>query len=152
MNRTLAILFTLIFLAPALASGEGHSISATTKISSDDQYDALLIECFTDLNGEGCSDNNDGDVQLNWWAWIDETGSHWPDDDAKARSGEIGVSLTDDSAKIVYNADQDADDARSKMNTVQEQQPIINLEGEIQLIEENDNFLVFGVNAVFTLF
>ena len=64
------------------------------------------------------------------------------DDDAKARSGEIGFSLTDDSAKIVYNADEDADDARSKMNTVQEQQPIINLEGEIQLIEENDNFLI----------
>ena len=142
MNRTLAILLTLIFLAPALASAEGPSITATTKISSDNQPNGMLVECFTNQNGEGCSDNNDGDVQLNWWAWSDETGSQWPDDDAKARSGEIGVSLTVDSAKIVYNADEDENSARSKMNTVQEQQPVINLEGEIQLIEENDNFLV----------
>ena len=74
MNRTLAILLTLIFLAPALASAEGHSITATTKITSDNQSNGLLIECFTNQNAEGCSDNNDGDVQLNWWAWVMKLG------------------------------------------------------------------------------
>lgn len=141
MNKILAILLGLIFLAPSLASGESLSITATTKISPAKQSDGLLIECFTDSNGDGCSGNNDGDVQLNWWSWSDETGSQWPDDDAKARAGQIGVTLMIDSAKIVYNADEDEVAANAKMSDKQEQ-PVINLEGEIQLIEENDNFLV----------
>ena len=88
----------------------------------------MLVESFLGPQAERVGETAEG-VQLTWWPWSDETGSNWPDDDAKARIGQLGLS---GEAGTLYNGQIDLQTA----NAMQFQTPLIDLEGTIELVRE----------------
>ena len=69
----------------------------------------MLIECFVAITTDDCEDASENTVVLNWWAYSDETNSNWPDDDAKARAGELFVNLTTDESQMITNEEISAE-------------------------------------------
>jgi len=88
----------------------------------------VLVESFLGPQAERVGESAEG-VQLTWWPWSDETGSNWPDDDAKARIGQLGLS---GEAGTLYNGQIDLQTA----SAMQFQTPLIDLEGTIELVRE----------------
>ena len=73
---------------------------------------------------------------MNWWAYSDETNSNWPDDDAKARAGELFVNLTTDDAQMITNEEISAEVANDNRNEIQELLPVVSLVGELNVYQE----------------
>ena len=94
MHRAAFLIALLLIPALITASANQDEPLASTAIGSQESPDTSLKECFVGIDTDGCDDSSSNDILLNWWSWSDETNSDWPDDDAKARAGEL---LLDDS-------------------------------------------------------
>ena len=85
-----AALLTSCAAPMALASENSQSI-VSKLIPAPEAPSQMLIESFLQDNGDAPDGADEGEgVRLSWWSWSDETGSDWPDDDAKARYGQLG--------------------------------------------------------------
>ena len=95
MNKWLVCLVAVIVCPGFIAfSAAQQDAVASSEIPAALPVSESLSECFVDIDTTQCSDSSPSSVMLNWWSWSDETGSNWPDDDAKARAGEIGINVT----------------------------------------------------------
>jgi hypothetical protein len=86
----------------------------------------MLVETFLD-QGANLPHDDSEHLHLTWWSWSDETGSNWPDDDAKARRGQLGM---DGSSTTVFNEQEQEATAKTLFLT----EPVLTLEGSIQLM------------------
>ena len=130
MNKWLVCLVAVILFPGFIAiSAAQQDAIASSKIPAALPVSDSLTECFVDLEVTQCNDSSPSSVMLNWWSWSDETGSNWPDDDAKARAGEIGINVTQNNS--VANINQQSGDL-----------PIIELTGNLNLISELDGYRI----------
>ena len=86
----------------------------------------MLVETFLDQAANPPHDVQEH-LHLTWWSWSDETGSNWPDDDAKARRGQLGM---DGTSPTVFNEQDQEATAKTLLLT----EPVLTLEGSIQLM------------------
>jgi hypothetical protein len=138
---TLLLLFCTSLAPFALA--EDNQVDTVSKaIPAPEPPSQMLIESFMDRSGE-YPDASGGGVHLSWWPWSDETGSNWPDDDAKARIGQLG--LTNESVTIY-----DGQPTRSDALTLQYDELVIDLEGEIHLVRDDTGGVALSMPVTFT--
>ena len=118
MNKWLVCLVAVILCPAFIAlSAAQQDAVASSEIPAALPVSESLTECFVDLDTTQCSANSPSSSTLNWWSWSDETGSNWPDDDAKARAGELGLNVTQNNS--VSNINQQSGD-----------RPIVELTGD----------------------
>ena len=102
-KMVLTVLLLLISPAIMATSAADDEPIVSSRIGEVAAFDDVLIECFVAITTDDCEDTSENAVVLNWWAYSDETNSNWPDDDAKARAGELFVNLTTDESQIIAN-------------------------------------------------
>ena len=125
----------------ALFAAAENNIIATTPIGNPENKSVSLSECFVTINAEQCDITGDT-IVLNWWPWSDETGSNWPDDDAKARAGELMINVSKDSPTVVINEELAGQNITDNSEKIEHLMPIINLKGQINLLEDNSNYRI----------
>ena len=91
---------------------------------------------------EDCAINSQDDLVLNWWPWSDETNSNWPDDDAKARAGELLLNLSQNNPLSVTNEELTVGQANENRQQIEDLLPVISLSGELNVYEELDGHRV----------
>ena len=131
-----AVLLLLICPAIITASAAEDDAIASSKIGEVATFDDVLIECFVAITTDDCNAASENAVVLNWWAYSDETNSNWPDDDAKARSGELFVNLTTDEAQMITNEEISAEVANDNGNEIEDILPVVSLVGELNVYQE----------------
>ena len=109
---------------------------ASSKIGEAAAFGDVLIECFVAITTDDCEDTSENTVVLNWWAYSDETNSNWPDDDAKARAGELFVNLTTDESQMITNEEISAEVANDNRNEIEDMLPVVSLVGELNVYQE----------------
>ena len=85
----LALMLTSCMVPSALAD-EAPEGTVSKAIPEPEKPSQMLIESFMDSDANEPEWSDKG-VHLSWWPWSDETGSNWPDDDAKSRLGQLGL-------------------------------------------------------------
>ncbi len=133
-----AVLLMLAFPAVIAASAADDEPIATSKIDNVTTFDEVLMECFVAITTDDCDAASDNTVVLNWWSYSDETNSNWPDDDAKARAGELFVNLTKDDAQIIINEEISSQQANDNRNEIDNLLPVVSLVGELNIYQELD--------------
>ena len=135
-KMVLTVLLLLISPAIMATSAADDEPIASSKIGEVSTFDDMLIECFVAITTEDCEDASENTVVLNWWAYSDETNSNWPDDDAKARAGELFVNLTTDESQIITNEEINAEIANDNRNEIEGMLPVVSLVGELNVYQE----------------
>ena len=160
----IALVCSLFLLAPMLISSVSAQsepeevIFASTAIPSPLAKNIVLVEQFIEDTPNADDDEQkdlwrkyqarDDVLPLSWWKWSDETGSDWPDDDAKARAGQLGMEQqSQQQAQYVLNSNieqfQDIDEAILRASDFSVQEVVIELSGNIILtINEQDQYEV----------
>lgn len=129
----------LLLLSPATVSVAANSSDAvaTTSLGSPESTDTTLVECFVSINAESCV-STPNSILLNWWQWSDETKSNWPDDDAKARAGELLIDTPPNQSTRIINEETEIDLALSNRDNFTAKLPVIQLTGELALHNDVD--------------
>ena len=142
--KRLVTFILILLLSPCLfyVSAAENEVIASTSIGDSKESHISLTECFMSISTHLCDVQNDSTITLNWWPWSDQTGSNWPDDDAKSRSGELGVNLTEEESITVINEVENGENISTNHLQIKADMPIVDLSGELQLIEEGDEFRI----------
>ena len=135
-KMVLTVLLLLISPAIMATSAADDEPIASSKIGEAAAFDDVLIECFVAITTDDCEDASENTVVLNWWAYSDETNSNWPDDDAKARAGELFVNLTTDESQMITNEEISAEVANDNRNEIEGMLPVVSLVGELNVYQE----------------
>jgi hypothetical protein len=108
MQRSAVPLMLLVLatcVAPYAHAADEPTETVSIAIPAQEPPSRMLIETFLD-QGANLPQDESEHLHLTWWSWSDETGSNWPDDDAKARRGQLGM---DGNSTTVFNEqDQEA--------------------------------------------
>ncbi len=82
-----------IISVPLAATEEPITVTqiASTPIPQPLDSSVVLVEHFIAPNHTSDPPSSNDVLYFSWWKWSDETNSNWPDDDAKARLGELGL-------------------------------------------------------------
>ena len=136
--RKMTVVVLLLLISPAVigTSAAEDDVIATSKIDNVTTFDEVLIECFVAITTDDCDAASENNVVLNWWAYSDETNSNWPDDDAKARAGELFANLTTDNAQMIINEEFSIQQADDNRNEIKEILPVVSLVGELNVYQE----------------
>jgi len=150
----IAITFSMLLLSPIILSSVSaqeesiENIWASSAIPPPIAKDVVLVEQFIEDTPNADDDeqqdlwriyqNRDDVLPLSWWKWSDETGSDWPDDDAKARAGQLGMQQqSQDQALYVLNSNieqyQDVDEAIEQAKNFSIEETVLDLSGDIVL-------------------
>lgn len=135
-KMVLTVLLLLISPAIMATSAADDEPIASSKIDEAAAFGDVLIECFVAITTDDCEDASENTVVLNWWAYSDETNSNWPDDDAKARAGELFVNLTTDESQMITNEEISAEVANNNRNEIEGMLPVVSLVGELNVYQE----------------
>ena len=127
---------------PFSEASSTEEIGVSKAIPEAQDPSVLLVESFLGPQAERVGESAEG-VQLTWWPWSDETGSNWPDDDAKARIGQLGLS---GEAGTLYNGQIDLQTA----SALQFQTLLIELEGTIALVREETGDISLSIEVELT--
>ena len=119
-------------------SASQDDLIASTEIGSAASPDTSLNECFVALDTNVCPHHLSDDLILNWWSWSDETNSNWPDDDAKARAGELLINISENTPTLITNEEISSEQAISNRNMLVNELPIISLTEELDVYAETD--------------
>ena len=138
MHRAAFLIALLLIPALITASANQDEPLASTAIGSQESPDTSLKECFVGIDADGCDDSSSNDILLNWWSWSDETNSDWPDDDAKARAGELLLGDSESYPTLVTNEANSSEQAQSNRLAIISEHPIVTLSGELNLYPELD--------------
>ena len=112
--------------APFAHAADEPTETVSIAIPAQEPPSRMLIETFLD-QGANLPQDESEHLHLTWWSWSDETGSNWPDDDAKARRGQLGM---DGNSTTVFNEQDQEATAKTLLLT----EPVLTLEGSIQLM------------------
>ena len=135
-KMVLTVLLLLISPAIMATSAADDEPIVSSRIGEVAAFDDVLIECFVAITTDDCEDASENAVVLNWWAYSDETNSNWPDDDAKARAGELFVNLTTDESQMITNEEISAEVANDNRNEIEGMLPVVSLVGELNVYQE----------------
>ena len=135
-KMVLTVLLLLISPAIMATSAADDEPIASSKIGDATAFNDVLIECFVAITTDDREDASENTVVLNWWAYSDETNSNWPDDDAKARAGELFVNLTTDESQMITNEEISAEVANNNRNEIEGMLPVVSLVGELNVYQE----------------
>ena len=135
-KMVLPVLLLLISPAIMATSAADDEPIVSSRIGEIAAFDDVLIECFVAITTDDCKDVSENTVVLNWWAYSDETNSNWPDDDAKARAGELFVNLTIDESQMITNEEINAEMANDNRNEIEDMLPVVRIVGELNVYEE----------------
>ena len=138
MRRVICLIALLLLPAIINVSANQDDFLASTNIGNAAAPDTLLNECFVALDTDICSPHASDDLMLNWWSWSDETNSNWPDDDAKARAGELLIDISENTSTLITNEEISSEQAINNRNMLVNELPIISLTGEIKVYAELD--------------
>ena len=127
---------------PFSEASSTEEIGVSKAIPEAQAPSVLLVESFLGPQAERVGESAEG-VQITWWPWSDETGSNWPDDDAKARIGQLGLS---GEAGTLYNGQIDLQTA----SALQFQTLLIELEGTIALVREETGDISLSIEVELT--
>ena len=149
----ITIVISLLLLSPVVFSASAQtesieSIWTSSAIPNPIGKEIVLVEQFIEDTPNADDNENldmwreynnrDDVLPLSWWLWSDETDSDWPDDDAKARSGQLAMQpQSQDQAQYVLNSNveqyQDIDKAIQQARNLSIQEIVLELSGEIIL-------------------
>ena len=136
--RKFALLIVIsILLCPSIyAEDDGYIAQFRIDIPNPEPVSTVLEECFIELDlTDNCSRDSDS-VSLSWWLWSDQTNSNWPDDDAKSRSAIYNLSSNIDFESVsFFNQYESKAEAVEHYSKLDSSMPIINLSGEIIIVE-----------------
>ena len=136
MPRVIFIIALLLFPAAITASANQNEAIASTAFGDPESPLVSFNECFVGIDTGGCDDYSSDDILLNWWSWSDETNSDWPDDDAKARAGELLLDDAESFPILVTNEENSSEQAQSDRQAIIAELPIVTLNGELNLFRE----------------
>ena len=137
-KMAVAVVLLVISTSSIGVSAADNEAIASVEIDRVTTFDGVLIECFVAITTDDCQTTSKESVVLNWWAYSDETNSNWPDDDAKARAGELFVDLAAENAHPITNEESDPQQADDNRNHIEEMLPLVNLVGELNVYQELD--------------
>lgn len=136
MPRVIFIIALLLLPALITASANQNEAIASTAFGDPESPLVSFNECFVGIDTGGCDDYSSDDILLNWWSWSDETNSDWPDDDAKARAGELLLDGAESFPILVTNEENSSEQAQSNRQAIIAELPIVTLNGELNLFRE----------------
>lgn len=136
MPRVIFIIALLLLPAVITASANQNEAIASTAFGDPESPLVSFNECFVGIDTGGCDDYSSDDILLNWWSWSDETNSDWPDDDAKARAGELLLDDAESFPILVTNEENSSEQAQSNRQAIIAELPIVTLNGELNLFRE----------------
>lgn len=138
-QKPLLALLLCVLLSPQAATElpEGIDLVVSSPLPEQSASNVVLSEHFLPQNGSSNPPQSDDVIQLSWWRWSDETQSNWPDDDAKARYGELGLS---GEAPTVFNElmseNASFNEGVAAAQQQARQQTVLTLEGNIEIISD----------------
>jgi len=166
----IALVCSMFLLAPMLISSVSAQsepeevVFASTVIPPPLAKNIVLVEQFIEDTPNADDEEQkdlwrkyqvrDDVLPLSWWKWSDETGSDWPDDDAKARSGQLGMEQqSQQQAQYVLNSNieqfQDIDEAIQRASDFSVQEVVIELSGDIILTTNQQGEYEVKIQAEF---
>jgi len=166
----IALVCSMFLLAPMLMSSVSAQsepeevVFASTVIPPPLAKNIVLVEQFIEDTPNADDEEQkdlwrkyqvrDDVLPLSWWKWSDETGSDWPDDDAKARSGQLGMEQqSQQQAQYVLNSNieqfQDIDEAIQRASDFSVQEVVIELSGDIILTTNQQGEYEVKIQAEF---
>ena len=119
----LMLLLLATCAAPFAHAADGPTETVSTAIPAQEPPSRMLVETFLDQAANAPQDVPEH-LHLTWWSWSDETGSNWPDDDAKARQGQLKM---DGTSTTVFNEQDQEATAKTLLLT----EPVLTLEGSV---------------------
>jgi len=137
MRRLVLMMVLMIFFSPSINADEGgYTAQFRFDIPNPEPVSTIFEECFIELDlSDNCSHDSDS-ITLSWWLWSDQTNSDWPDDDAKSRSGIYNLSSNSDFESVsFFNQYESKTEAIENYSKIDSSMPIINLAGEIIIVE-----------------
>ena len=137
MRRLVLMMVLIIFFSPSINADEGgYTAQFRFDIPNPEPVSTIFEECFIELDlTDNCSHDSDS-ITLSWWLWSDQTNSDWPDDDAKSRSGIYNLSTNIDFESVsFFNQYESKTEAIENYSKIDSSMPIINLAGEIIVVE-----------------
>ena len=137
MRRLVLMMVLIIFFSPSINADEGgYTAQFRFDIPNPEPVSTIFEECFIELDlSDNCSHDSDS-ITLSWWLWSDQTNSDWPDDDAKSRSGIYNLSTNIDFESVsFFNQYESKTEAIENYSKIDSSMPIINLAGEIIIVE-----------------
>ena len=137
MRKFVLLIVISILLSPSIyAEDDGYIAQFRIDIPNPEPVSTVLEECFIELDlTDNCSRDSDS-VSLSWWLWSDQTNSNWPDDDAKSRSAIYNLSSNIDFESVsFFNQYESKAEAVEHYSKLDSSMPIINLSGEIIIVE-----------------
>ena len=137
MRRLVLMMVLIIFFSPSINADEGgYTAQFRFDIPNPEPVSTIFEECFIELDlSDNCSHDSDS-ITLSWWLWSDQTNSDWPDDDAKSRSGIYNLSSNSDFESVsFFNQYESKTEAIENYSKIDSSMPIINLAGEIIIVE-----------------
>ena len=137
MRRLVLMMVLMIFFSPSINADEGgYTAQFRFDIPNPEPVSTIFEECFIELDlTDNCSHDSDS-ITLSWWLWSDQTNSDWPDDDAKSRSGIYNLSSNSDFESVsFFNQYESKTEAIENYSKIDSSMPIINLAGEIIIVE-----------------
>ena len=166
----IALVCSMFLLAPMLISSVSAQsepeevVFASTVIPPPLAKNIVLVEQFIEDTPNADDEEQkdlwrkyqvrDDVLPLSWWKWSDETGSDWPDDDAKARAGQLGMEQqSQQQAQYVLNSNieqfQDIDEAIQRASDFSVQEVVIELSGDIILTTNQQGEYEVKIQAEF---
>jgi hypothetical protein len=136
------VLLLCTTVMPTSMAAEEVDDTVSAAIPLPEPLSTMLVESFLDEQAGRPDAQNDA-VHVSWWPWSDETGSDWPDDDAKARIGQLGLN---GEAMTVYNEQPEFSTAQS----LQLDEPVLSLEGDIRLLVDDQGGVSLFLPVQFT--
>lgn len=101
-HLVLCIIVGLLLVPSLSAEEEAWAVHAEDDVST--LASGGLSEVYLPSGLDDAPTAPEGYVQWNWWAWSDEVGSDWPDDDALYRASNRNISLNQsDAVAVVEN-------------------------------------------------
>lgn len=132
------LLCILLFPQAATEDADGYDLVVSTPLPEQRSADTVLYEHFLSKEGPYEVQSTGEAIQLSWWKWSEETNSNWPDDDAQARLGSLGLS---DNTTMVFNEQKvenaSFDDGVAVGRENARQQTILTLEGSIDIVSDD---------------
>lgn len=129
-------------MVPSALADDAPKGTVSKAIPEPEHPSQMLIESFMDSDANEPEWSDQG-VHLSWWPWSDETGSNWPDDDAKSRLGQLGLP---GEPATVYNGESNLANA----SELQYSEFVLDLEGEIQFVLDDNGGVALSMPVAFT--
>ena len=118
----------LVLIAMLPIAAAATSVHIEWDVGNPVDGERRYVEHFPNSNVDcdACVETTEDDIVVQWWRYSDQTGSSWPDDDAKNRADNAGIGWNESRSMI-------------NGNNSEERQHLVDVKGTLSIRSDLDD-------------